>query len=197
MVAEGVDKTWHKWQSRWRVGKMTSNDCTFLCSISWRMRLHLFPFFKNLSLAIFRIQISQLTPSKKSSWSLNALCAFKKCAFHEYLRINQSCLSVKYYDSSGEYAKVSSLQGMEVELRSIQGYSLQSEGYLVQLDDRLSSLSSSTSRNLTGLNAEVTRASTWLRDQDLLLRYALRLRRRSSFPKHTSVTTSQGRLCTL
>uniref|UniRef100_A0A665UR55 Scavenger receptor class A member 5 n=1 Tax=Echeneis naucrates TaxID=173247 RepID=A0A665UR55_ECHNA len=52
----------------------------------------------------------------------------------------------------------------------IQTYSLQSEGYLVQLDDRLSSLSSSTSRNLTGLSSEVARASTWLRDQDLLLR---------------------------
>ncbi|XP_034999605.1 scavenger receptor class A member 5 [Hippoglossus stenolepis] len=62
------------------------------------------------------------------------------------------------------------IKGVEVELRSIQAYSLQSEGYLVQLDDRLSSLSSSASRNLTGLIAEVTRASTWLRDQDRLLR---------------------------
>lgn len=63
-------------------------------------------------------------------------------------------------------------QGLEVELRSVQAHSLQSEGYLVQLDDRLSSLSSSTGRNMTGLNAEVSRASTWLRDQDILLRYA-------------------------
>ncbi|CAB1430661.1 unnamed protein product, partial [Pleuronectes platessa] len=62
------------------------------------------------------------------------------------------------------------IKGVEVELRSIQAYSLQSEGYLVQLDDRLSSLSSSATRNLTGLIAEVTRASTWLRDQDRMLR---------------------------
>lgn len=63
------------------------------------------------------------------------------------------------------------LQGLEVELRSMQAHSLQSEGYLVQLDDRLSSLSSSAGRNLTSLSAEVTRASTWLSDQQLLLRY--------------------------
>ncbi|XP_037305839.2 scavenger receptor class A member 5 [Pungitius pungitius] len=62
------------------------------------------------------------------------------------------------------------IKGLEVELRSIQAHSLQSEGYLVQLDDRLSSLSSSTRRNLTGLSAEVSRASTWLQDQDLLFR---------------------------
>ncbi|GLD49749.1 scavenger receptor class A member 5 isoform X1, partial [Lates japonicus] len=64
------------------------------------------------------------------------------------------------------------IKGVEVELRSIQAYSLQSEGYLVQLDDRLSSLSSSTTRNLTGLSSEVARASTWLRDQDVLIRDA-------------------------
>ncbi|KAM9354529.1 scavenger receptor class A member 5 [Pholidichthys leucotaenia] len=62
------------------------------------------------------------------------------------------------------------IKGLEVELRSIQAHSLQSEGYLVQLDDRLSHLSSSASRNLTGLIGEVSRASTWLRNQDLLLR---------------------------
>uniref|UniRef100_A0A8D2ZQT2 Scavenger receptor class A member 5 n=1 Tax=Scophthalmus maximus TaxID=52904 RepID=A0A8D2ZQT2_SCOMX len=62
------------------------------------------------------------------------------------------------------------IKGVEVELRSVQAYSLQAEGYLVQLDDRLSSLSSSAGRNLTGLIAEVARASTWLRDQDHLLR---------------------------
>ncbi|XP_041661219.1 scavenger receptor class A member 5 [Cheilinus undulatus] len=62
------------------------------------------------------------------------------------------------------------IKGLEVELRTIQAHSLQSEGYLVQLDDRLSSLSSSASRNLTGLNSEVSRASTWLRDQEVLLR---------------------------
>ncbi|XP_078131409.1 scavenger receptor class A member 5 [Sander vitreus] len=62
------------------------------------------------------------------------------------------------------------IKSLEVELRSIQANSLQSEGYLVQLDDRLSSLSSSTGRNLTGLTAEVSRASTWLHDQDLLFR---------------------------
>ncbi|XP_068564325.1 scavenger receptor class A member 5 [Cebidichthys violaceus] len=62
------------------------------------------------------------------------------------------------------------IKSLEVELRSSQAHSLQSEGYLVQLDDRLSSLSSSTGRNLTGLSAEVSRASTWLQDQDLLFR---------------------------
>ncbi|CAJ1078003.1 scavenger receptor class A member 5 [Xyrichtys novacula] len=62
------------------------------------------------------------------------------------------------------------IKGLEVDLRSIQAHSLQSEGYLVQLDDRLSTLSSSASRNLTGLNTEVSRASIWLRDQDVLLR---------------------------
>ncbi|XP_044024804.1 scavenger receptor class A member 5 isoform X1 [Siniperca chuatsi] len=64
------------------------------------------------------------------------------------------------------------IKSLEVELRSIQAHSLQSEGYLVQLDDRLSSLSSSTGRNLTGLSAELSRASTWLRDQDILVREA-------------------------
>lgn len=64
------------------------------------------------------------------------------------------------------------IKGLEVELRSAQAHSLQSEGYLVQLDDRLSSLSHSAGRNLTGLNVEVTRASRWLRDHDLLLRDA-------------------------
>uniref|UniRef100_A0A8P4GQY1 Scavenger receptor class A member 5 n=1 Tax=Dicentrarchus labrax TaxID=13489 RepID=A0A8P4GQY1_DICLA len=62
------------------------------------------------------------------------------------------------------------IKGLEVELRSIQAHSLQSEGYLVQLDDRLSSLSSSAGRNVTGLTAEVSRASIWLREQDVLLR---------------------------
>ncbi|XP_028296148.1 scavenger receptor class A member 5-like [Gouania willdenowi] len=62
------------------------------------------------------------------------------------------------------------IKGLEVELRSMQSHSLQSEGYLVQLDDRLSSLSNSAGRNLTGLTVEVSRASRWLRDQDVLLR---------------------------
>uniref|UniRef100_A0A668V6B8 Scavenger receptor class A member 5 n=1 Tax=Oreochromis aureus TaxID=47969 RepID=A0A668V6B8_OREAU len=62
------------------------------------------------------------------------------------------------------------IKGLEVELRSMQAHSLQSEGYLVQLDDRLSSLSSSAGRNLTSLSSEVARASTWLRDHDVLLR---------------------------
>ncbi|XP_057679625.1 scavenger receptor class A member 5 [Corythoichthys intestinalis] len=62
------------------------------------------------------------------------------------------------------------IKSLEVELRNMQAHSLQSEGYLVQLDDRLSSFSSSAGRNLTGLTAEVARASTWLRDQKLLLR---------------------------
>ncbi|XP_077568304.1 scavenger receptor class A member 5 [Stigmatopora nigra] len=62
------------------------------------------------------------------------------------------------------------IQSLEAELRNTRAQSLQSEGYLVQLDDRLSSLSSSTGRNLTGLSAEVALTSTWLRDQKLLLR---------------------------
>ncbi|KAM4522176.1 scavenger receptor class A member 5 [Odontesthes bonariensis] len=62
------------------------------------------------------------------------------------------------------------IKGLEVELRSIQAHSLQSEGYLVQLDDRLSSLSTSAVRNVTSLSAEVTRTSRWLRDHDILLR---------------------------
>ncbi|XP_029966178.1 scavenger receptor class A member 5 [Salarias fasciatus] len=62
------------------------------------------------------------------------------------------------------------IKGLEVELRSMQAHSLQSEGYLVQLDDRLSSLSNSAGRNLTGLSVDVARASRWLRDHDVLLR---------------------------
>ncbi|CAL8317597.1 unnamed protein product [Merluccius merluccius] len=62
------------------------------------------------------------------------------------------------------------IKGLESELRMAQAHSLQAESYLVQLDDRLSSLSSSATRNLSGLLAEVSRTSTWLRDQDHLLR---------------------------
>lgn len=62
------------------------------------------------------------------------------------------------------------IKSLEVELRSLQSHSLQSEGYLVQLDDRLSSLSNSAGRNLTGLTVDVARASRWLRDHDVLLR---------------------------
>uniref|UniRef100_A0A8C6WXB4 Scavenger receptor class A, member 5 (putative) n=1 Tax=Neogobius melanostomus TaxID=47308 RepID=A0A8C6WXB4_9GOBI len=62
------------------------------------------------------------------------------------------------------------MKSLEMELRTMQAHSLQSEGYLVQLDDRLSSLSNSAGRNLTSLSAQVSRASSWLRDQDTLLR---------------------------
>ncbi|KAM7395063.1 hypothetical protein PAMA_006694 [Pampus argenteus] len=62
------------------------------------------------------------------------------------------------------------IKGLELDLRSVKTHSLQSEGYLVQLDDRLASLSNSAGRNLTGLSTEVARASIWLRDQDVLLR---------------------------
>ncbi|CAN9507493.1 unnamed protein product [Ophioblennius macclurei] len=62
------------------------------------------------------------------------------------------------------------IKSLEVELRSMQAHSLQSEGYLIQLDDRLSSLSNSAGRNLTGLTVDVARASRWLRDHDVLLR---------------------------
>lgn len=62
------------------------------------------------------------------------------------------------------------MKSLEIELRSMQAHSLQSEGYLVQLDDRLSSLSNSAGRNLTSLLAQVSRASAWLRDQDTQLR---------------------------
>ncbi|XP_005803483.1 scavenger receptor class A member 5 [Xiphophorus maculatus] len=64
------------------------------------------------------------------------------------------------------------IKGLEVDLRSIQANSLQSEGYLVQLDDRLSSFSSSAGRNLTVLSVDVARTSRWLRDHDVLLRDA-------------------------
>lgn len=62
------------------------------------------------------------------------------------------------------------LQGLEAELQSARARSLQAEAYLVQLDERLSSLSSATCRNLTGLGTDVVRASSWLRDQHVLLR---------------------------
>ncbi|XP_038128282.1 scavenger receptor class A member 5, partial [Cyprinodon tularosa] len=62
------------------------------------------------------------------------------------------------------------IKGLEVELSNIQANSLQSEGYLVQLDDRLSSFSTSAGRNLTGLSMEVARTSRWLHDHDVLLR---------------------------
>lgn len=60
-----------------------------------------------------------------------------------------------------------------MELRNVQANSLQSEGYLVQLDDRLASLSTSANRNLTGLGAEVARTSIWLRNHDILFRYTI------------------------
>ncbi|XP_013877750.1 scavenger receptor class A member 5 [Austrofundulus limnaeus] len=63
-------------------------------------------------------------------------------------------------------------KGLELELRSIQANSLQSEDYLVQLDHRLSSLSSYAGRNLTSLSTEVTRTSRLLRDHDAQLREA-------------------------
>ncbi|XP_061126479.1 scavenger receptor class A member 5 [Syngnathus typhle] len=62
------------------------------------------------------------------------------------------------------------IKGLEAELRSMHDQSLHSEGYLVQLDERLSSFSSSAGRNLTGLSAEVARTTTWLHDQNLMLR---------------------------
>ncbi|XP_068198297.1 scavenger receptor class A member 5 [Antennarius striatus] len=62
------------------------------------------------------------------------------------------------------------IKSLEMDVRSVQAHSLQSEGYLVHLDDRLSSLSSSTDRNITGLTSEVSRASTWLHTQEILLR---------------------------
>lgn len=89
-------------------------------------------------------------------------------------------LMTKCCDSSDDGAGFFGPQGLEVELRSIQSHSLQSEGYLVQLDDRLSSLSTSTGRNMTGLSAEVSRASTWLHNQEVLLRYIFISQRNSS-----------------
>ncbi|XP_068609889.1 scavenger receptor class A member 5 [Brachionichthys hirsutus] len=62
------------------------------------------------------------------------------------------------------------IKSLEMDVRSVQAHSLQSEGYLVHLDDRLSSLSSSADRNITGLSSEVSRASTWLHNQEILLR---------------------------
>lgn len=65
-------------------------------------------------------------------------------------------------------------QGLELELRNLQVHSHQSEGYLVQLDDRLSSLSTSAERNISSLISEVSRTSTWLHNQDIQLRCTLR-----------------------
>uniref|UniRef100_H2RQ97 Scavenger receptor class A member 5 n=1 Tax=Takifugu rubripes TaxID=31033 RepID=H2RQ97_TAKRU len=62
------------------------------------------------------------------------------------------------------------IKGLELELRNLQAHSHQSEGYLVQLDDRLSSLSSSAERNVSSLISEVSRTSTWLHNQDVQLR---------------------------
>ncbi|XP_054618090.1 scavenger receptor class A member 5 [Dunckerocampus dactyliophorus] len=62
------------------------------------------------------------------------------------------------------------VKSLEVDMRSMQAHSLHSEGYLVQLDDRLASFSNSAGRNLTGLSDEVARTSSWLHDQHLLLR---------------------------
>ncbi|TWW68541.1 Scavenger receptor class A member 5 [Takifugu flavidus] len=62
------------------------------------------------------------------------------------------------------------MEGLELELRNLQAHSHQSEGYLVQLDDRLSSLSSSAERNVSSLISEVSRTSTWLHNQDVQLR---------------------------
>uniref|UniRef100_A0A1A7WA94 Scavenger receptor class A member 5 n=1 Tax=Iconisemion striatum TaxID=60296 RepID=A0A1A7WA94_9TELE len=62
------------------------------------------------------------------------------------------------------------IKGLEVELRSLQSNSLQSESYMVNLDDRFSLFSSYAGRNLTNLISEVSRTSRWLRDHDVLLR---------------------------
>lgn len=61
-------------------------------------------------------------------------------------------------------------QGLELELRNLQVHSHQSEGYLVHLDDRLSSLSSSAERNISSLISEMSGASTWLHNQEVQLR---------------------------
>ncbi|KAM6964901.1 scavenger receptor class A member 5 [Aplochiton taeniatus] len=62
------------------------------------------------------------------------------------------------------------LVGLAAELQSLQARSLQSESRLLQLSDSVTSLRSSTHRNLTGLSQELAHAALWLHDQDLLLR---------------------------
>lgn len=71
---------------------------------------------------------------------------------------------------NGDVADGSPAQGLELELRNLQVHSHQSESYLVHLDDRLSSLSSSAERNISSLISEVSRTSTWLHNQDAQLR---------------------------
>ncbi|CAG12980.1 unnamed protein product, partial [Tetraodon nigroviridis] len=62
------------------------------------------------------------------------------------------------------------IRGLELELRNLQVHSHQSEGYLVHLDDRLSSLSTSAERNISSLISEVSRTSTLLHNQEFQLR---------------------------
>lgn len=60
------------------------------------------------------------------------------------------------------------VQGLEAQVRSLQAGSQQTEGLLEQLEDRVVSLSSSTQRNMSGLSAELARASADLREKDNL-----------------------------
>ncbi|XP_046877645.1 scavenger receptor class A member 5 [Hypomesus transpacificus] len=62
------------------------------------------------------------------------------------------------------------MQGLEAQVRALQSGSQQTEGLLVQLEDRVYSLSSSTHRNVSGLSSELARASVELREQDRLFR---------------------------
>lgn len=82
-------------------------------------------------------------------------------------------------------------QGLELELRNLQVHSHQSEGYLVQLDDRLSSLSTSAERNISSLISEVSRTSTWLHNQDIQLRCTLRKNWKTSFWKSITAFVSK------
>lgn len=84
---------------------------------------------------------------------------------------------------TGDIADYFPAQGLELELRNLQVHSHQSEGYLVQLDDRLSSLSSSAERNISSLISEVSRTSTWLHNQEVQLRCTLRKNWKTSFRK--------------
>lgn len=85
------------------------------------------------------------------------------------IRVGQS--STQYH---GDLADCYPAQGLELELRNLQVHSHQSEGYLVHLDDRLSSLSSSAERNISSLISEVSRTSTLLHNQEVQLRCTLK-----------------------
>ncbi|XP_024119786.1 scavenger receptor class A member 5 [Oryzias melastigma] len=66
------------------------------------------------------------------------------------------------------------IQGLEGRLRNAQTHSSQTEGFLAELEDGLSSLSGAAGQNLTSLSEEVKLTSRLLHDHSLQLRETLR-----------------------